>query len=136
MHKLLIVFYFYFSIFPFVNFTIVAFRPRAISRNICFPANKWRNIYQKLSKIPINNRITAAMSFKRLGEELSFSVINTPKTHIEVYACSDLHADSQRNQDWVRKKCVGLEVELIIYIPILYREQYSPVIFVFRMGTG
>ncbi len=28
------------------------------------------------------------------------------KRHIRVYACSDLHADTQRNQDWVRANCV------------------------------
>ena len=28
------------------------------------------------------------------------------KQHIRVYVCSDLHADTQRNQDWVRANCV------------------------------
>lgn len=49
------------------------------------------------------------MNFERLGKEFSFITRRTPKEKIAVFVCSDLHADSQKNQDWVRNNCLGIE---------------------------
>lgn len=51
-------------------------------------------------------------SFSSIGKELVFSHVKTDKKHIRIYACSDLHADTQRNQDWVRANCVRSAREL------------------------
>ena len=114
MHKLFEKIYFQFSLFAI--FSSLAFRPRAPKHNYFYHQ---KNILAKYSQFSKNHKVRALVSmrteaFDRLGAELSFCSINTAKTNVAVFACSDLHADSQRNQDWVRKKCVGIKVFLIL----------------------
>jgi hypothetical protein len=45
-------------------------------------------------------------AFGGIWNEIDLTTIITPKKRIEAYCLSDLHADSIRNQDWVRNNCL------------------------------
>jgi len=44
--------------------------------------------------------------FQSISEEIVFKHVTTDKARVEAYCLSDLHADSIRNQEWVRDHCV------------------------------
>ena len=49
--------------------------------------------------------IMLATSLKSILAELTPSVVRTEKKRVQVYALSDLHADTKKNEDWVRGHC-------------------------------
>jgi hypothetical protein len=67
----------------------------------CFALHKFQYQSSKVMFSP------AKRPFQTFGNELNKVSIETDKKTIAVWACSDMHADTQRNQDWVRSKCSG-----------------------------
>jgi predicted MPP superfamily phosphohydrolase len=86
-------------------------------------------------------------SLQNIAVELNSTVLHTEKDRVQVFALSDLHADTKRNEDWVKEHCpiepldpmvfsvfilpgdVGTEIDRLMNIFQILTSKYDAVVY-------
>lgn len=69
---------------------------------------------------PVNPELENVQPGKITGMDIEAQFVTTDKTRIKVYCISDLHADAEKNQIWVREKCTRkdpIDVFTVMILP-------------------